>query len=80
MNGILELKWVVILTTTVAVVYLLGLLLGVDFALVCVLYLLSLSTCIWMVLHILKEPYTTDKSFEDYFYMDRPDIRRVGKE
>ena len=35
---------------------------------------------VWMVIRILKDPYTTDKTFDEYLYQDRPDIRRNGKE
>jgi len=28
----------------------------------------------------LTDPYSTDKTFDDYFYQDREDLRRNGKE
>jgi hypothetical protein len=34
----------------------------------------------WMVIRILKYPNSTDKTFDEYFYEDRPDLRRNGKE
>lgn len=44
------------------------------------LCLSSIVALVWMAVRILKDPYTADKTFEDYFYQDRDDIRRNGKE
>ena len=44
------------------------------------LCLLSPFVIVWMVIRILKDPYTTDKTFDEYFYQDRDDLRRNGKE
>jgi len=40
----------------------------------------SMVATVWMAIRILKDPYSTVKSFDDYFCQDREDIRRVGKE
>jgi hypothetical protein len=32
---------------------------------------------VWMAFRILKDPRGTDKRFEDQFYQDRDDIRRI---
>lgn len=37
---------------------------------------LSLIATGWMALRILKDPYSTDKTFDRQFYQDRDDIRR----
>ena len=76
----LELNRVVTAATTTVAIYLVGIILNAPLAWICALYGLSLVATIWMTLRILKDPYSTDKSFDDYFYQDRPDIRRVGKE
>ena len=75
-----KLKWVIIATSSVVGAYVVGILLNLPFQWIYALYGLSVGTTIGMTLRILKEPYSTDKTFEDYFYQDRPDIRRVGKE
>jgi hypothetical protein len=80
MQCIPKLKWVVIAATSVVVVYVIGVLLNAPLQWVYALYGSSLAACLWMTLRILKDPYTSDKSFDDYFYQDRPDIRRIGKE
>jgi uncharacterized membrane protein YqjE len=76
----LALQSVIGVTAAVTVIYLAGVFLQLNLALVVTLYLLALISTIWMVVRILKDPYSTDKTFDEYFYQDREDIRRVGKE
>jgi len=66
--------------TGVAVAYLIGVLLNVRLEWIYALYGLAVVACIWMAVRILKDPYSTDNTFEDSLYQDRPDIRRVGME
>jgi len=80
MRCISRLKWEIILATGVAVMYLIGILLQVRLEWIYALYGLSMGACIWMAFRILTDHWSTDKTFDDYFYQDRPDIRRVGKE
>ena len=80
MQSHLSLKWVILAATSAVVIYVIGILLNVPLPWVYALYGWSVVASIWMTLRILKDPYSTDKSFDDYFYQDRPDIRRVGKE
>lgn len=80
MRAISKLKWVIIAATGVVVMYLVSILLNAPFQWIYALYGLSFATTLWMTLRILKDPYTTDKTFDDYFYQDRADIRRIGKE
>jgi hypothetical protein len=75
-----NLKSVIIAATSVVMLYVVGILLQSPLQWVYALYGLAVCATIWMTLRILKDPYSTDKSFDDYFYQDRPDIRRVGKE
>lgn len=35
---------------------------------------------VWMAIRILKDPYSTDKTFDDCFYMDRPDLGPGARE
>jgi hypothetical protein len=42
--------------------------------------LASMAALVWMAIRILKDPYTTPKTFDEYFYQDRDDLRRNGKE
>ena len=80
MESVLKLNSVIIMATSAAVAYLIAISLNVRLDWIYALYGLSAGACIWMALRILKDPYSTDKTFDDYFYQDRPDIRRVGKE
>ena len=75
-----SLKSVIRVTTGIVVLYLVAILLGVRLEWVYPLYGLAVGLTVWMVFRILKDPYSTDKTFDDYFYQDRPDIRRVGTE
>ena len=37
---------------------------------------LAIVATVWMAIRILKDPRSTDKTFDDEFYQDREDIRR----
>jgi hypothetical protein len=80
MQRTLNLKWVIIAASSVVVAYVVGILLNLPFHWIYTLYGLCVGATIWMTVRILKDPYSTDKTFDDFFYQDRPDIRRVGKE
>lgn len=71
---------VIVLTASVAMIYMMSILSGLPFGWILGLLLLSMVTTVWMVIRILKDPYSTDKTFDEYFYQDRPDLRRNGKE
>jgi len=80
MPGVPRLKSAILGATSAAGVYLFSVLLHVSLEWICALYALTLGACVWMTVRILKDPWSTDKTFDDYFYQDRPDIRRVGRE
>jgi hypothetical protein len=42
--------------------------------------LLAAAAIVWMAIRILQDPYSTDKTFDKYFYQDREDIRRIDGE
>ncbi len=71
---------VIVVTASVAMIYMMSVLSGLPFGWILGLLLLSMVTTVWMVIRILKDPYSTDKTFDEYFYQDRPDLRRNGKE
>ena len=39
---------------------------------------LTTVATVWMAVRILKDPRSTNKTFDDEFYQDRDDIRRKG--
>ncbi len=75
-----SLKWVIAAATGVAGLYLVSVVLRAPQEWIYLLYGLSVAATIWMVIRILKDPYVTDKTFDEYFYQDRPDIRRARRE
>lgn len=78
MHGLSRLKWVIIVVTGVAVTYLIGVSLNLRLEWIYALYGLAVGACIWMTIRILRDPWSTHKTFDDYFYEDRPDIRCGG--
>lgn len=70
----------IIVATGAAMAYLIGILLDVRFEWVYALFGLAVGACIWMTIRILRDSWSTDMTFDDYFYQDRPDIRRVAEE
>ena len=80
MRSTLNLQSVIAVATGVGLIYLGGTYLALPLEWVFALYGLATGTTIWMVIRILKDLYSTEKTFDDYFYQDRPDLRRSGKE
>jgi len=76
----LALKSVIAAATGIVVIYMMSILFELSIQWVLGFLLLSLVATAWMVVRILKDPYSTDKTFDDYFYQDREDIRRNGNE
>jgi hypothetical protein len=75
-----SLQLTISVTAGFTMIYLLSIMFDVRLVLILSLFLLSTVATLYMVFRILKDPYSTDKTFDDYFYQDREDIRRVGKE
>jgi hypothetical protein len=71
---------VVAVATAIVLIYQLSLLVGVPDGMILGLAFSAMLATVWMAIRILKDPYTTDKTFDDYFYQDREDLRRYGKE
>ena len=76
----ISLESVIASAAALALVYALAILLGLALEVILCLYIASTAAMLWMVFRILKDPVCTDKTFDDYFYQDRDDIRRVGKD
>ena len=71
---------VIVVAASTSLTYALSILFGLPLVCIIGLLLLSFGTIIWMAIRILKDPWSTDKTFDDYFYQDREAIRRNGKE
>lgn len=76
----LSLKSAIIVATGFVLTYMISILIELPISWILVLCLLSMVASVWMVIRILKDPYSTDKTFDEFFYQDREDIRRYGKE
>jgi hypothetical protein len=73
-------KWVIAAAAVVTIIYLICMLLGFPSRSILALYGLSVFAYVWMVIRILKDPFSTDKTFDELFYQDRDDLRRSGKD
>jgi hypothetical protein len=69
------LKSVIAVAAVVTVVYLMSIVFVQPIALVVGLYVSSVAAMVWMAIRILRDPYSTDKTFDQYFYQDRDDLR-----
>jgi len=76
----LKLGSVVAVAASITLIYMMSILFEAQLELILSLLLASFGAIVWMAIRILKDPYSTDKTFDDYFYQDREDIRRNGKE
>lgn len=68
------------LTVGITAVYLISVVFQCPAAVAFGLSALAIAATAWMAIRILKDPYSTDKTFDDQFYHDRDDIRRHGTE
>lgn len=66
--------------TAVVFVYMFSIILDMRLELIMVLYVIATLSTLWMMIRILKDPYSTKKTFDDQFYQDRDDLRRTGTE
>jgi hypothetical protein len=69
---------VIAVTGGITFIYLLSILVVAPVACILGLLVSAMVATVWMVIRILKDPWSTDKTFDDYFYQDREDIRRDG--
>lgn len=76
----ISLELVIGVASALAMIYVMSILFELPVACILCLFLSSLIALVWMVIRILKDPYSTDKTFDEYFYLDRPDLRRHGTE
>jgi hypothetical protein len=67
---------VIRVTTGIVLFYLMSVLLHLPLGWILGLLLSSILATVWMVIRILKDTHPTDKTFDEYFYQDRPDLRR----
>lgn len=71
-----SLKTMIMVAAMLTMSYLLSIILNVELGLILALYFSATIATLWMTVRILKDPYSTDKTFDEYFYADREDLRR----
>ena len=76
----LSLRLVILVAGGFTVLYTVSLALEPSAGAVLGLFACSVAATLYMVLRILKDPSSTDKTFDEYFYQDREDLRRNGRE
>jgi len=64
----------------VSALYLLSILFEVPVEWIFGLLACSMIAVVWMAIRILKDPFSTEKTFDEYFYQDRDDLRRTKVE
>ncbi len=74
-----SLETVVGVTAGITAFYLLSVILNWATDLILVLYGASIVGLWWMTIRILKDPHSTEKSFDQFFYQDRDDLKRVDE-
>ena len=70
----------ILLTTLILIIYCgLTVVVNVSYNLIGVLFVVLHVLTVWMVIAILKQPYQTDKTFDEYFYQDKVIKRNFKK-
>jgi len=67
---------VIVVASGVSLIYMTSGLFELPLGLIIGFGLLSVVAIVWMAIRILKVQWLTDKTFDEYFYQDREDIRR----
>ena len=71
----------ILLTTLVLITYCsLTVVENVSYNLIGILFLALHILTVWMVIAILKQPYKTEKTFDEYFYQDKSIKRNFDKD
>jgi len=69
-NGMENIKYPVLLATAFVLFFNLTPILGIPYAIIAVLFVLSPFVTLWMVYRVLKDAVPTEKTFDDYWYED----------
>ena len=75
----LSLKSVIAVAAALSVIYLISILIELPFKWILSLCLSSIAALLWMVIRLLNDQYSTDKTFDECFYQDRENIPRSVK-
>ena len=71
-----KIKAPIAITTIILVVYSFSTQLDISYSIIFTLFILANAVFLWMVFKILKDGQPSEKSFDDYFYEDREDLKR----
>lgn len=70
----LTLESVIGIAIGTSVLYLLTIVIGMPVPVIFALSFSSNIATVWMTIKILKDPFSTEKTFDHYFYLDRADL------
>ena len=76
----ISLVGVIGISAAISVIYLISVVGRAPWVVTLSLLGLAWVAIVWMAIRILKDPYSTDKTFDEQFYLDRYDLRRGGPE
>lgn len=76
----MTLGWAIGATSSLALFYLLSVICDLAPWWIWGLLWAAQVATVWMAIRILKDPTSTDKTFDEFFYQDRPDLRRLREE
>ena len=71
-----KIKAPITITTIIVLGYAFSTRLEISYSLIFFLFMLANVALIWMVYKILKDGEPSEKSFDEYFYEDREDLKR----
>ena len=71
-----KIKAPIAITTIILVVYSFSTQLDISYSIIFTLFIIANAVFLWMVFKILKDGQPSEKSFDDYFYEDREDLKR----
>lgn len=70
-----SLRSVIGASSGITAIYLLSIILRMSIECILFLYGISLVALCWMTIRILKDPYENGKTFDEFFYLDREDLK-----
>jgi len=71
-----KIKIPIILTTIILLIYAFSTQMEVSYSIIFTLFIIVNAAFLWMVYAILKHGKASEKSFDEYFYEDREDLKR----
>ena len=71
-----KIKAPIVISTILLIVYSFSTQLDISYSIIFTLFIAANAVFLWMVYKILKDGKSSEKSFDEYFYEDREDLKR----